>query len=134
MGFRSFFKNPVKSIGNVLGGGSSGNSTNQVSTKQDIEIKNDITVDNNISFDELAEAQKTQTELDYKLFEYSKEYDKVNLTLEQQNEAEKKAISIAQLEQDREALNQSRLNTQITTFFAVVGLILTLWKFKKGKS
>lgn len=128
-----FFSSPIKSIGNLIGGGSGGNSSNQVSTKQDIEIKNDITVDNNISFDELAEAQKIQTELDYKIFEYSKEYNKVNLTLEQQNEEEKKAISIAQLKQDKEALNQSKLNTQITAFFAVLGLILTLWKFKKGK-
>ena len=55
------------------------------------------------------------------------------MTLEESEKAKEKQLKLLQLQQNQEALNQSKNNTKITIFVAVAGLLLTFWQIKKGK-
>lgn len=117
----------------IFGGGGSSTSSSQATT---VKNTNNNFVD--IHFEELAEIEalaleetkvknaNDETWRDYLISTESQEV----ITEEQKNKVDT-LLRVAKLKQDEATLKQSKINSSLTVFFAVVGIILTFWQIKK---
>lgn len=122
-----FFSGIKKVVSGVFGG----SKTSQTSQQQNT-VQNTNNID--IHFDELAKVEEEKLSHDISVFEWVQKLTDYQLTQEQKEKQKNEKIKLLELSQNQEALEQGKKNTNITIFFAVAGLLLTMWQiFKKGK-